>query len=151
MVLLVTTPVGESFQSIARVTRFQLSRSPRIDWSSHKNSALLDLAFRLKFMTHYTLYIIDREIWERTSVSLLKKFRRARFWDHPGDYTIMASSRSSQSNSSVGPAHLNTCRVWCDEDIGNIESGEVIGQTDLSDEEITRGMSGLEQVLFFES
>lgn len=59
---------------------------------------------------------------------------------------MMAPSRSSKSNSSLGPVHLNACTIWCDEDIGNIESGEEIGQTDLSDEEITRGVSGLEQV-----
>lgn len=75
-------------------------------------------------------------------MSLLEKFKRARFWDHPGDYTMMASSTSSKSDSSVGPAHMNACMIWCDEDIGNIESGEEIGRTDLPDEEITRGMSG---------
>ncbi|KAH6722783.1 hypothetical protein BKA61DRAFT_585261 [Leptodontidium sp. MPI-SDFR-AT-0119] len=145
VVLLVTTPVGESFQSIARATGFRPLQSPRVNWSSHENSALPDLASRLKFTTHYALCVIDREIWEKTSVSLLEKFRRARFWDHPGDYTMMAPSRSSQSNSCVGPAHLNACRIWCDADIGNIESGQEIGQTDTSDEEISRVYMELRQ------
>ena len=142
VVLLVTTPVGESFQSIARATGSKLPCYPPVDWSSYTNTALPDLASRLKFTTHYALCVIDRNIWESTHMSLLEKFRRARFWDHPGDYTMMALSTSSKSDSSVGPVHMNACILWRDEAIGNIESGEEIGRTDLSDEEITRGISG---------
>lgn len=80
-------------------------------------------------------------------MSLLEKFRAARFWDHPGDYTMMAPSRSSRSNSSTIPACLNACRAWSDEDIRGIESGEVIGRTDMSDAEITRGTSGCDHLL----
>jgi hypothetical protein len=40
--------------------------------------------------------------------------------------------------------------IWGDKDIGNIESGEKIGRTDLPDEEITQGMSGLGRALCFE-
>lgn len=135
-----TTPVGESFQSIARVTGFRAPRRTVVDWSSHENSTLPDLASRLQFTIHYALCVIDREIWERTSVSLLDKFTTARFWDHPGDSTMLAPSRCSQSTSSVEPTDLNSCVVWSQESIRKIESGEVIGQTHLSDEEITRGM-----------
>lgn len=81
-------------------------------------------------------------------MGLLQKFRGARFWDHPGDYTMMAPLGSSRSNSSAIPACLNACRVWSDEDLCNIDSGEVIGRTDMSDEEITRGMSGWEDHFF---
>jgi hypothetical protein len=148
-VLLVTAPVGESFQSIARAIGRQPPLSPRVDWSSHENSALPDLASRLKFTTHYALCVINREIWENTPMSLLEKFRRARFWDHPGDYTMMAPSRSSRSNSSMEPVRLNACSIWRDEDIGSIDSGEEIGRTNLSDEEITRGVSEPEQSTVF--
>ncbi|UPK97553.1 hypothetical protein LCI18_008488 [Fusarium solani-melongenae] len=143
VVLLITTPVGESFQSIAQATGFQAPRSTPVDWLSHENSALPDLASRLKFTTHYALCVIGCEIWESTSVSLLEKFRRARFWDHPGDCTMMALSRSSRSNSSAIPVCLNACRGWEDEDICNIDSGEVIGRTDMSDKEITRDYAEL--------
>lgn len=136
-----TTPVGESFQSIAKATGFRAPPAIYIDWPSHENSALPNLASRLKFTTHYAVCVIDLEMWERAPASLLEKFKTARFWDHPGDYTLMASSRSSQSTSSVRPARLNACVAWSDEQICNIESGEVIGQTDLSNEEITRGLS----------
>jgi hypothetical protein len=140
VVLLITTPVGESFQSIAQVTGYRAQQDTPIDWTSHENSALPDLASRLRFTTHYALCVIDRELWESTSVSLLQKFRGARFWDHPGDFTMMSPSRSSRSNSSTIPASLNACQPWSDGAIYNIDSGEVIGQTDMSDEEITRGM-----------
>lgn len=83
-------------------------------------------------------------------MSLLQKFRGARFWDHPGDFTMMSPSRSSRSNSSMIPASLNACQPWSDGDIWNIDSGEVIGQTDMSDEEITRSMSGREDHVFFQ-
>lgn len=142
VVLLVTTPMGLSFELIARYTGFQAPQSPPIDWSSHENSALPNLASRLKFTTHYALCVIDCKIWESTSVSLLEKFREARFWDHPGDYTMMTPSRSSRSNSSGIPVSLNACAIWSEEDIRYIDSGEVIGQTDMSNGEITRGMSG---------
>lgn len=149
--LLITTPVGESFQSIAHATGYRAQQSTEIDWSSHENSALPDLASRLRFTTHYALCIIDREIWESTSVSLLQKFRGALFWDHPGDFTMMSPSRSSRSNSSMIPASLNACQPWSVGEICNIDSGEVIGMTDMSDEEITRGMLGGEVVLPFKS
>jgi hypothetical protein len=81
-------------------------------------------------------------------MTLLQKFKGARFWDHPGDSTMMASSKSSKSNSSEKPAYRNACMIWPDDEIRSIDSGEVIGRTDMSDEEITRGMSGLEDHLF---
>lgn len=142
VVLLVTTPIGRSFELIARVTGFRAPQNTSVDWSSHENSALPHLASRLRFTTHYALCVIDSKIWESTSVSLLERFRGARFWEHPGDYTMMAPSRSSQSNSSSIPVSLNACAIWSEEDIRNIDSGEVIGRTDMSNGEITRGMSG---------
>ncbi|KAL6819045.1 hypothetical protein V8C40DRAFT_252331 [Trichoderma camerunense] len=145
VVLLVTTPMGLSFELIARYTGFQAPQSPPVDWSSHENSALPNLASRLKFTTHYALCVIDCKIWESTSVSLLEKFREARFWDHPGDYTMMAPSRSSRSNSSGIPVSVNACAIWSEEDIRHIDSGEVIGRTDMSNGEITRDYRNLRQ------
>ncbi|QYT05318.1 hypothetical protein H0G86_012214 [Trichoderma simmonsii] len=145
VVLLVTAPVGLSFELIFRWTGFQAPQSPPIDWSSHENSALPDLASRLKFTTHYALCVIDCNIWESTSVSLLEKFKEARFWDHPGDYTMMAPSRSSRSNSSGIPVSANACVIWDEEDIRYIDSGEVIGRTDMSNGEITRDYRKLRQ------
>ncbi|KAK2125196.1 hypothetical protein NOF04DRAFT_1280789 [Fusarium oxysporum II5] len=145
VVLLITTPVGESFQSIAQVTGYQAPESTPVDWSSHENSALPDLASRLRFTTHYALCVIDWQLWEGKSVSLLQKFREARFWDHPGDYTMISPSRSGRSNSSTTPACLNACKVWSEEVIRMIDSGEVIGRTDMSDEEITQVYTSLRQ------
>ncbi|ORY06248.1 hypothetical protein BCR34DRAFT_35871 [Clohesyomyces aquaticus] len=138
VVLLITTPVGQSFQSIARAIGRQPPPSPHVDWSSFENSALPDLKSRLKFTTHYALCVIDCDLWDGNSLSLLDKFRSARFWDHPGDKTMSASSQSSRSNSSMKPANLNACVTWNDAHIIQTESGEEIGRTDKSDDEITQ-------------
>ncbi|KAF4953182.1 hypothetical protein FGADI_6157 [Fusarium gaditjirri] len=58
---------------------------------------------------------------------------------------MMSPSRSSRSNSSTIPASLNACQVWSEEGKRNIDSGEVIGQTDMSDEDITRDYTALRQ------
>ncbi|KAF3404839.1 hypothetical protein DPV78_003422 [Talaromyces pinophilus] len=145
VVLLVTAPLGESFRSIIRSTGYHPPPSLQVDWERHENSALPDLAARLKFTTHYALCIIDREIWEDTSKSLLKKFQSAKFWDHPGDSTIMAPSTSSRSDFSMKPTSLNACRVWIDKDIKSIDSGEEVGRTNMSDEEISEVYAGLRQ------
>ncbi|KAF4499914.1 hypothetical protein FAGAP_3915 [Fusarium agapanthi] len=58
---------------------------------------------------------------------------------------MMSPSRSSRSNSSMTPASLNACQPWSDGAIWNIDSGEVIGQTDMSDEEITRDFTALRE------
>ncbi|PNP74348.1 hypothetical protein FNYG_12397 [Fusarium nygamai] len=58
---------------------------------------------------------------------------------------MMSPSRSSRSNSSTIPASLNACQPWSDGAIHNIDSGEVIGQTDMSDEEITRDYTALRE------
>ncbi|EUC41752.1 hypothetical protein COCMIDRAFT_105357 [Bipolaris oryzae ATCC 44560] len=113
--------------------------SPPVDWSSFKNSALPNLESRLKFTTHYALCVIDCDHWDNPSLSLLDKFRGAKFWDHPGDRTILASSQSSRSNRSMKMPGLNACITWNDADIFEIESGEEIGRTDMSDDEITQG------------
>jgi hypothetical protein len=60
---------------------------------------------------------------------------------------MMALSESSKSNSSEMPAYRNACTIWSEKGIRSIDSGEVIGRTDMSDEEITQGMSGLENYL----
>jgi hypothetical protein len=138
-VLLITTPVGKSFQSIVRAIGREPLPSPHVDWSSFENCTLPDLKSRMKFTTHYALCVIDCDDWDDNDLSLLDKFRGARFWDHPGDKTMSASSQSSRSNSSMGPADLNACMIWSDASISQIDSGEEIGRTDMSDDEITQG------------
>ncbi|KAF5602439.1 uncharacterized protein FSUBG_7746 [Fusarium subglutinans] len=138
-------PTDGDLATIVQATGYRAPPSTEIDWSSHENSALPDLASRFRFTTHYALCVMDRELWESTSVSLLQKFRGARFWDHPGDFTMMSPSRSSRSNSSMRPAIFNACIPWSDGDIENIDSGEVIGQTDMSNKEITRDYTALRE------
>ncbi|KAH8424772.1 uncharacterized protein LDX57_002515 [Aspergillus melleus] len=137
--LLVTAPVSESFQNIVEAIGGKVPPSPPVDWDSRDSDALPNLTSRLKFTTHYALCVIDSERWDDTSLTLKQRFTGAKFWDHPGDSTKLASSRSSASNSSSEPTELNACVVW---DIGlikEIDSRQEIGRTDMSDEEISEG------------
>ncbi|KAK2616803.1 hypothetical protein QQS21_000180 [Conoideocrella luteorostrata] len=68
-------------------------------------------------------------------MSLIEKFETAVFWDHPGG---TANAVSSQVIWSMQPKRSNAGVPWSSDEIYKIESGEVIGHTDLFDEEITR-------------
>ncbi|KAJ0416342.1 hypothetical protein BJY00DRAFT_316993 [Aspergillus carlsbadensis] len=138
VVLLVTAPISHSFRQIVRVIGHEPPASAPVDWDSHDNNALPTLESRLKFTTHYALCVIDTERWEDPSLTLLDKFMRAKFWDHPGDATKLSLSTSSSRGSSMRPADSNAGVQWDPDDLRMIDSGEEIGRTDLSDEEITK-------------
>lgn len=135
-----TAPIGNSFRSIVRAVGREPPPSPIIDWGSLDNNALPNLESRLKFTTHYALCVIDSEKWDHTSLTLQAKFTSARFWDHPGDATQFAISRSSVKDSSMEPAHWDAGVPWPPGLIRSIDSGEEIGRTDLCDEEVSKGM-----------
>jgi hypothetical protein len=81
-------------------------------------------------------------------MSLFEKFRSAKIWEHPGDSTMMAPSRSSRSNSSRVPPQSHAGGALLSGYIRRIDSGEEIGRTNWSDEDITRGMSRPEKVSY---
>ncbi|KAK1147971.1 hypothetical protein N8T08_000487 [Aspergillus melleus] len=137
--LLVTAPVSRSFQNLVEVIGRRPPPSLPVNWNSRDSDALPNLTSRLKFTTHYALCVIDSERWDDTSLTLKERFTGAKFWDHPGDSTKSASSRNSASNSSREPAERNACVVWDIGAITEIDSGQEIGRTDMSDEEISEG------------
>lgn len=135
-----TAPLGHSFRSIVRVIGREPPSSPPFDWESQDNNTLPDLASRVKFTTHYALCVIDSEVWDSPSQTLLGKFLSAKFWDHPGEATMLAPSGCSTSNSSTRSAELNAGIPWSEDHIRAIDSGQEIGRTNMSDEGISGGM-----------
>jgi hypothetical protein len=93
----------------------------------------------MNFTTPYALCVINCDSWEDDILSLLEKFKNARFWDHPREKTVFVPLQSSVSNSSLKAVELNACVTWDGEKIRQIESGEEIGRTDMSNDKITQG------------
>jgi len=135
IVFLVTTPMGKSFESIVRALGVTPPLGVPIDWTTCDDKALPRITSRVRFATHYALCLIDRKTWLDSSLTLLDKFKTAKFWDHPGDSTGFASSGSGQGGLAQ---YENECRHWQTKSIMHIDSAQEIGETTASDEEISR-------------
>ncbi|OCK84847.1 hypothetical protein K432DRAFT_422257 [Lepidopterella palustris CBS 459.81] len=135
IVFLVTTPMGKSFESIVQALGNKPPLSVPIDWMSHDNRALPQITSRVRFATHYALCLISREIWLDDSLTLLDKFKEAKFWDHPGDSTGSTSSGSSRSDRVQ---YDNECKCWPAEHIVEIDSAQEIGETTKPDKEVSK-------------
>ncbi|RAK75316.1 uncharacterized protein BO72DRAFT_498247 [Aspergillus fijiensis CBS 313.89] len=141
IVLLVTTPIGGSFEYIRGAVGYDPKLYSPIEWSSHQNSSLPNLKSRLRFVTHYAMCVIETAVWENTDMTLLEKFRYTQFWEHPGDATMSVPSHSSASRSSVKGVDAHAGWNWCEDEICRIESGDVIGRTRMIDTEIVQSTS----------
>jgi hypothetical protein len=113
--------------------------NPSLTWDSHDPDALPNLSSRLRFTAHYAVCVVDSESWDNTSLTLRERFTGAKFWDHPGEITFIAPSRSSQSRSSFIPTQDNEGVGWDESKIQSIESGQEVGRTTMSDKQITEG------------
>ncbi|KAL4967115.1 uncharacterized protein BDV14DRAFT_32080 [Aspergillus stella-maris] len=92
----------------------------------------------MKFTTHYAVCVIDSNVWDDSSLKLKDKFAQGRFWDHPGESNFLAPSQSSVIGSKrANPPVKNDGVPWEYDCIETIDSGQVIGQTNMSDREIS--------------
>jgi hypothetical protein len=121
-VILVQCPVGKSFESIANALPWSEAAvgttESTIKWDDNDTSVIPTIRSNLYFVRHYALCLIPKGIWEDATVSTREKFKKGRFWEHPGA-------------SSGQPASVNGI-PWEISYIESIDAIQDIGETNLS-------------------
>jgi len=130
VVLLVATPLGNSLNwSLRQLGADIESRARPIDWTSKTISSLPEIQHNMCFARHMAVAVLDIAVWTDPTITLLDKFRKARYWEHLGSSSTCKKASSGRPGSG---------REWDDESIISIKAVQYIGEISHTDDVISR-------------
>lgn len=132
IVLLVATPLNEHLdQVLFKLGATIPSTAESIDWFSKTTDSLPPISRHVCFARHLAVGVVDTTYWNNNELILLEKLQKARFWEHQGSKSCASTCKVAKSGKP------GDCRQWNEDSIRSIETIEVLGEINHSEDIIS--------------